>query len=264
MIRALAGTFGRIAAAGLVTVTLGLGHAMAAGEVEAPIDLAWDFEGPFGTFDENQLKRGLMVYEQVCHACHSLKYVAYRNLGDENGPDFTEAEVKAIAAKYQVTDGPDEFGEMYERAARPSDTFVAPFPNEQAARAANNGAYPPDLSLMTKARKNGPDYLYSLLVGYEDPPADVTLRAGMSYNPYFSGHQIAMPPPLYEEAVEYADGTPATVDQMAQDVVTFLMWTAEPTLVERKQIGLQVMIFLIVLTGLLYFTYRKVWRDVEH
>jgi cytochrome c1 len=185
----------------------------------------------------------------------------YRNL---EALGYGEKAIQAIAAEHEVTDGPDEEGEMFERPARPSDRFVAPFPNPEAARAANNGALPPDLSLMTKARAGGPDYLFALLTGYEEePPEGVEFVEGMYYNPYFPGRQIAMPPPLFDDAVEYADGTPATVEQMARDVVTFLSWAAEPEMEERKRLGIKVILFLVVLTGLFYAVKRKVWSDVH-
>lgn len=223
----------------------------------------WSFNGPFGTFDRAQLKRGFQVYKEVCAACHAIKYVSYRNLGEEGGPEFTEAEVKTIAAEYEVTDGPDAEGEMFQRPAEPKDRFVSTFPNDNAARSANNGALPPDLSLMAKARKHGPDYLYSLLTGYAEPPEDVSLADGMMYNPYFPGHQIAMPTPLSDDQVEYADGTAASLDQMARDVTAFLMWTAEPKLEHRHSLGLKVMIFLVIFAGLLYASYRRVWEDLH-
>jgi ubiquinol-cytochrome c reductase cytochrome c1 subunit len=176
-----------------------------------------------------------------------------------------EEQIKAVAASVQVTDGPNDDGEMFERAGLPADHFKAPFANEQAARAANNGAYPPDLSLMCKARAGGPDHIYAILTGYEEPPADFKLNEGMNYNKYFAAgaHQIAMPPPLSDGVVTYADGTEATVPQMARDVSHFLCWAAEPNLNDRHQTGVMVMLFLIVLTGCLYAVYRKVWADVH-
>jgi ubiquinol-cytochrome c reductase cytochrome c1 subunit len=220
----------------------------------------WSFQGIFGTFDRAALRRGFQVYREVCSACHSMNLLHYRNL-QEIG--FSEDEVKQIAASVQVTDGPNDAGEMYERPGRPSDTFKAPFPNEQAARAANNGALPPDLSLIVKARAGGADYLHAILAGYGEPPPDLKLAEGMNYNKYFPGHQIAMPPPLSEGAVTYADGTKATVDQMAFDVANFLAWAAEPTLEERHYTGVKTVLFLIVLTALLYAVKRKVWAEVH-
>ena len=238
--------------------------AQAAGGAHAPQSVAWTFDGVFGKFDRAQLQRGYQVYKEVCAACHSMDYVAFRNLGDAGGPELTEEQVKAIAAEYEVTDGPDDAGDMFERAALPKDKFPAPFANEQAARASNGGAYPPDLSLMAKARPNGPNYIYSLLVGYEDAPEGFELAEGMNYNPYFGGSQIAMAAPLSEDAVEYQDGTKASVDQMSKDVAAFMMWTAEPKLEERKSLGFKVMIYLVLLAALLYFVKRRVWEKVAH
>lgn len=236
--------------------------AQAAGDQKEPKDIAWSWEGPFGVFDRAALQRGFQVYEEVCSSCHGLRYLHYRNLADEGGPEFTEEEVKAIAAKYTVIDGPNEEGEMFERPAEPKDRFVDPFPNEQIAKLANNGALPPDLSLMTKARDGGADYVYSILTGYgEEPPADFELQPGLHYNPYFPGGQIAMAQPLYPDQVTYADGTEATVPQMAKDVVTFLHWAAEPKLEARKRTGFMVITYLIILAGLLYFTQRKIWAS---
>lgn len=234
--------------------------AQAAVEVLPPIEVDWPHEGFFGAFDYAAVQRGFQVYEQVCAACHGLDYIAFRHLQDIG---FSEEQVRAIASQYQVTAGPNDLGEMYEREGRPSDRIPPPFPNEQAARAANGGALPPDLALITKARADGSDYVYSLLRGYEEPPADVEPRQGMFYNLYFPGHWIAMPPPLSAGIVEYEDGTEATVEQMAYDVTAFLTWAAEPKLEERKQAGLKVMLFLIVVTGLFYATKRKIWSDAH-
>ncbi len=219
----------------------------------------WSFDGVTGTYDRNALRRGLQVYLEVCASCHSLNLVAYRHLG---GVGFSAEEIKAIAAEFEVEDGPNEEGEMFSRPARPSDRFAAPFANDNAARASNNGALPPDLSLMTKARKGGPDYLYALLTGYkEEPPEGVKLMEGMQYNVYFPNHQIAMASPLADDAVEYADGTKPTLAQLSEDVTTFLAWAAEPELEERKRMGVKVLLFLIVLTAMLYALKRQVWRD---
>ncbi|MEX1108066.1 MAG: cytochrome c1 [Dongiaceae bacterium] len=250
-----------VTAAGFGWAILASGGAEAAetGHIELP-EMHWSFESVFGTYDRGAQQRGFLVYKNVCASCHGLRLVAYRNLMDIG---FGEEEVKAIAAEYLVTDGPDENGEMFERPATPADRFVSPFPNENAARASNNGALPPDLSLMAKARIGGPDYLHGLLVGYEEPPAGVTVRDGLYYNKYFTGHQIAMPPPLFEDAVEYPDGTPATVEQMAEDVTQFLAWAAEPTLEQRHRTGVKVILFLIVLTALAYAVKRRVWADIH-
>ncbi len=221
----------------------------------------WSFSGIFGTFDLAQLQRGFQVYREVCAGCHGVKYIAFRNLLDLG---YSADEIKALAAEYSVPDGPDEDGEMFERAAIPSDLIPSPYPNDNAARAANGGALPPDLSLLAKARIGGPNYLHALLVGYpEEPPAGVELMDGMYYNAYFPGHQIAMPAPLSEDLVEYADGTPATVEQMASDVTAFMMWTAEPTLEVRKRTGVTVVLFLILMTAVFYAVKKKVWADVH-
>jgi ubiquinol-cytochrome c reductase cytochrome c1 subunit len=219
-------------------------------------DVEWHHAGPFGTFDRAAAQRGFLVYKEVCAACHSLRYVAFRHLEDIG---LTEAETKALAATYQVVDGPDDSGEMFERAGKPSDRYPSPYPNEKAARAANNGAYPPDLSLITKARVGFENYVYSVLTGYEEPPAGVEVREGMSYNAYFPGHQIAMPQPINDDQVTYPDGTKASIDQMAHDVVTFLAWAAEPSLEARKKMGVKVLLFLLAFAIVLYAVKRKVW-----
>jgi len=235
--------------------------AKAAGPSVDLLQKSWPHDGPFGKFDKASAQRGFQVYKEVCSSCHSLDFIAFRNLADLG---FNENEVKAIAAEYEVTDGPNDEGDMFERPAKPSDGFPAPFPNDNAARASNGGALPPDLSLITKARADGVNYLYSLLLGYEEPPSDFELGDGMNYNAYFGGHQIAMAQPLYEDSVEYGDGTQATLEQMSNDVTTFLTWAAEPKLEERKGTGLKVMMFLIILTALFYATKRKIWSDLHH
>ena len=242
-------------------VVIGSGPAMAAVDAVAPPSVKWSFDGLFGSFDRAALRRGFQVYTEVCAACHSLRLVSYRSL---EAIGFSEAQLKEIAAEVEIEDGPDAEGEMFDRPGRPSDRFVSPFPNDNAARAANNGALPPDLSLMTKARVGGPDYVYGLMVGYKDAPQGKEMSEGMAYNMYFPGHQIAMPAPLSEEQVEYADGTEATVSQMAKDVTNFLVWTAEPELEERKRMGVKVVLFLLLLTGMLYAVKRAVWSDVPH
>jgi ubiquinol-cytochrome c reductase cytochrome c1 subunit len=229
-------------------------------DAAVPLQRSWSFEGFFGTFDRSAAQRGLQVYREVCSGCHGLRYVAFRNL-EELG--FTEEEVSAIAAEYQVTDGPNDEGEMFERSAVPADNFPPPYPNDEAARFANGGALPPDLSLITKARADGTNYVYSLLQGYEEPPPGEEGLEGLYYNAYFPNHWIAMPQPLFEDGVTYADGSSASIEQMASDVAMFLSWTAEPTLEERKQTGLKVLLFLIILTGLLYATKRKIWAAVH-
>ena len=249
-----------LGAAAAAIVFVGLGGPATASEGTYP-EQNWSFDGVFGNFDRAALQRGFQVYQEVCAGCHGVKYIAFRNLTEIG---LSEDQVKAIAAEYEVEDGPDDDGEMFERPAILSDILPLPFANDNAARASNNGALPPDLSLIAKARTGGPDYLHALLVGYEDAPDDVMLNEGMSYNRYFRGNQIAMPPPLDEDAVEYTDGTPATVDQMASDVVNFLMWTAEPKLEVRKRMGIKVILFLLVLTALFYASKRKVWSRIDH
>lgn len=234
--------------------------ALAAGEAPRPPDAGFSFNSLLGTFDRGALQRGFQVYKEVCSACHSMRLLSYRNLLDIG---LSEAEVRQIAASFTVMDGPNDEGQMFERPARLSDRFRRPFPNDQAARAANNGALPPDLSVMTKARPDGANYLYGLLIGYVDPPPGVTVMDGMHYNAYFPGHQIAMPNVLNDGQVEFADGTRATVDQMARDVATFMAWAAEPEMEQRRQMGVKILIFLAILGGLVYATKRKVWADVK-
>lgn len=251
-----------LAAFGLALATAGFGASAQAAEATAELkERPWSTDGLFGTLDRAAAQRGLQVYREVCAACHGLDYVAFRTLADIG---YDEEQIKAIAAEYMITDGPDDSGEMFERPGLPSDRFPPPYPNEQAAAAVNGGKAPPDLSLIVKARMDGKNYLYSLLVGYEDPPPDFEVPANGYYNAYFPGHVIAMPPPLSPDQVTYADGTSATIEQMAADVTEFLTWTAEPKLEERKQTGLMVMLFLIVLTALSFAMKRKVWADVPH
>lgn len=283
------------------------GAQASSGKAKDPEHHHWHFAGPFGTFDKDALQRGFQVYETVCSSCHGLELVAFRNLGQKGGPFFLEScpagipetvdcsnpndnpIVKAIAANYrhEVTDGPDDTGEMFKRAGLPSDHIPGPYANEQLARLANNNALPPDLSLITKARHHGPDYIYSLLTGFEDAPSSVVIAPGQHYNPYFhgdmaqaikpemldaSGHPregvevplggvLAMAPPLADGIVEYADGSPQTVEQYAADVTEFLMWAAEPKMEARKALGVMTVIYLIILAGILYWSYRKVWAD---
>jgi ubiquinol-cytochrome c reductase cytochrome b/c1 subunit len=249
---------------------------------EHPPAQKWSFAGPFGKYDRGALQRGLKVYKEVCANCHALSYIAFRNLSDGGGPGYSTAQAAALASEYKVKDGPNDAGEMFERPGRPADYFPSPFPNEQAARASNGGAVPPDLSLIAKARsyergfprfifdfftqyqEQGPDYVAALLQGFEDaPPAGVTIPEGSYYNKYFPGHAIKMPKPLSDGQVTFDDGAPATVAQYAKDVTTFLMWTAEPQMEARKRMGFQVFIFLIVFAGLMYFTKKKVWADAH-
>ena len=257
-----------------------LGSANAAGfPIEKPKEQSWSFAGPLGHWDQAQLQRGLKIYTEVCAACHSLNLISYRNLADLG---YSEQQIKNFAAEVEVTDGPNEDGEMFERPGRPSDRFVSPYANDEEAKSANGCALPPDLSLMAKARapergfptfvfdiftmyaENGPDYLYSLLTGYQDAPEGVDV-GDLHYNPYFaSGNALAMASPLSDDLVEFDDGTPSTLDQQARDISAFLMWAAEPGLQQRKERGLIVMIFLLIFAGLLYFTKKKIWADVSH
>jgi len=286
----LAKSKGRSTVASAVVALLAIGslvvggshEAKAAENAETPPSLSWSFAGPFGKFDRGALQRGYKVYKEVCSTCHSMNLVHFRNLADPGGPGFTAAQAATVAAEYKVQDGPNDAGEMFERPGRVADKFPAPFPNENAARASNGGALPPDLSLIAKARsyprgfpqfifdfftqfqEQGPNYIDALLQGYsENPPAGVTIPEGSHYNKYFPGHAIKMPKPLSDDQVTYDDGSPQTVAQYARDVTTFLMWAAEPHLEARKRLGMQVMIFLIIFAGLLYFTKKKVWANAH-
>ena len=223
----------------------------------------WSFKGLFGKFDRASLQRGYQVYTEVCASCHSMKYLSYRNLSEEGGPEFSEAAAKAIAASFEVKDGPNADGEMFTRPGKLSDKFVMPYDNVKAAQAANGGAYPPDMSVLVKARGGGVDYIYSLLQGYEDPPSGVTLDDGVYYNKYMYGNKIRMAAPLSDGIVEYGDGTNASVEQMSKDVTTFLMWSAEPHLEARHQMGFKAIVYLIILTILVYFSMKKIWSRVE-
>lgn len=282
------------------TLALGLGliaapSAFAAGKAEHPLHVEWEFEGPFGQFDQAALQRGYQIYKEVCSSCHGMSMLSYRNLGEKGGPFATyevvneetgqkelvigthghgaklvnpidSPAIKAIAADFSVTELDNNSGDEITRPARPADRFVEPFPNEAIARLANGGAYPPDLSVIAKARHGGANYLYSLLVGYAEPDAAHAAEAppGKYYNPYFPGGWIAMPPPLVPDRVIYADGTAATVEQMARDVSVFLEWAGDPKAVQRKQMGFPVMVYLLILTGLLFAAYKQIWRKVKH
>ena len=263
---------------GLALGLLGTAAAFAA-DAPAPMDthrlapkkVDFSFEGPFGTYDKGALQRGFQVYKEVCSACHGLDHVAFHNLDEEGGPGFSEAQAKAIAAGYKIPAEPNERGETTDdngtRLTRPgtlADHFPNPFPNEEAARASNSGALPPDLSMVVKAREGGPQYVYSILTGFHmTPPKGFTVTDGKYYNPYFEGWNISMPPPLAVKSVEYSDGTQPTIEQEAHDVVTFLAWASEPKLEERKRMGFSVLIFLVALAGVLFAAYRKVWRDAH-
>jgi ubiquinol-cytochrome c reductase cytochrome c1 subunit len=220
----------------------------------------WSFEGIFGRYDNSTLQRGLQIYQEVCSACHGMKRLRFRELRDLG---FTDGQIKIYAETFEILDGPNELGEMFLRPGEPSDTFVSPYKNKEEAKASFGGSYPPDLSLLTKAIKNGPDYIYSLLTGYEDSPKEFKLTDGLYYNPYYDGKVIAMPPPLYDNAIEYIDGTNASLDQLSYDIVHFLNWAAEPKLQQRKSLGLKVLLFLIVLTLLLYVTMKEIWSRIE-
>jgi ubiquinol-cytochrome c reductase cytochrome c1 subunit len=220
----------------------------------------WPFNGIFGRFDESSLQRGFQVYREVCAACHGIRHISYRDL---KGIGYTNDEIKVIAADYEVMDGPNDDGEMFEREARPSDKFVGPYENDKIARLANNGAYPPDLSLIVKARADGANYLYSLLNGYKEFPENFEASEGMYYNEFYPGNQIAMPSPLMDDIVEYSDGTEATQSQIAKDVTSFLAWTAEPELEERKSLGVKTLFFLTLITLMLLGVKRKIWKDVD-
>tara|TARA_Y200000002_G_C22512841_1_gene592052 strand:- start:34 stop:813 length:780 start_codon:yes stop_codon:yes gene_type:complete len=223
----------------------------------------WSFKGLFGKFDRASLQRGYQVYTEVCASCHSMKYLSYRNLSEKGGPEFSLEQAKAIAASFEITDGPNDDGEMFERPAKLSDKFLMPYANDKEAQAANGGAYPPDMSVLAKARSGGVDYIYSVLLGYEDPPSGVTLDEGVYYNKYMYGNNIKMAQPLSDGLVEYIDGTEATEEQMAKDVTTFLMWAAEPHLEARHKMGFKAILYLIILTVLVYFSMKKIWSRIE-
>lgn len=250
----------RIVLAALAAVILLAGQALAQ-EESAPLpNERWSFDGLFGSFDLAAAQRGFWVYYNVCSNCHSMKELHYRDLA---GIGLDEAQIKAIAASVQVPKGVNDQGEPIQGPATPADQFRSPFANEQAARAAMNGALPPDLSLIVNAREGHADYVYGILTGFTDPPKGFNVPAGRYYNKVFPGNLIAMPPPLHDGLVQFADGTPSTVPQMAHDVVTYLEWTANPEMTQRKQIGVRVVLFLLLMTGLTYALKRKVWSDVH-
>ena len=247
----------------LIILILTVNYQVNAAEKVKLLKTDWSFKGLFGKFDRGSLQRGYQVYSEVCSSCHSMKYVSYRNLSEPGGPEFTEEQVKAIAANFEVVDGPNSDGEMFVRPAKPSDKFVMPFETVKAAQAANGGAYPPDMSVLAKARSGGVDYIYSVLLGYEDPPSGVTLDEGVYYNKYMYGNNIKMAKPLSNDLIEYSDGTVATEEQMAKDVTTFLMWAAEPHLEARHKMGFKAILYLIILTILVYFSMKKIWSRIE-
>ena len=247
----------------LTILLLAAMHQVKAAEKVDLLKTDWSFKGLFGKFDRGSLQRGYQVYTEVCASCHSMKYLSYRNLYEKGGPEFSIEQAKAIAASFEVTDGPNDDGEMFERPAKLSDKFVMPYGNIKEAQAANGGAYPPDMSVLAKARSGGVDYIYSVLLGYEDPPSGITLEDGVYYNKYMYGNNIKMSQPLYDGSVEYNDGTEATQEQMAKDVATFLMWAAEPHLEARHKMGFKAIMYLIILTILVYFSMKKIWSRIE-
>ena len=232
----------------------------AASEIKNAPKQQWSFDGLTGKFDISSIQRGYKVYREVCSGCHSMNLLYYRDLIDVG---FSEEEVKAIAAEYTVLDGPNDDGEMFERSAKPSDHFVSPFKNEQEARVSNNGSYPPDLSVITKTKKNGPDYIYNLLMGYTEPPEDFELGEGMYYNKWKEGHQIAMAQPLDEGYVDYDDGTENSLHQLSKDITYFLVWAAEPELEERKRMGIKVLLFFIIAGALVFLVKKNLWKKIH-
>jgi len=257
MLRLLNNSLGKIF---LIIFIIGISNHANSGEKNAKfIKNNWSFEGIFGTFDRASLQRGYQVYQEVCSGCHSVKHLSYRNLSEKGGPEFSLEEAKAIATQFEVTDGPNEDGEMFTRPGRLSDKFVSPFPNIKAAAVANGGAYPPDMSVLAKARKGGANYIYSLLLGYEEAPSGYELDDGVYYNKYMSGQKIKMAEPISDGVVEYTDGTETTKAQIARDVTTFLVWAADPHLEARHKMGFKVFFYLIILLTLVYLSKQKVW-----
>ncbi len=233
----------------------------AGGDAPKPPSQDWSFSGAFGTYDKVALQRGYKIYRDVCASCHSMKRVRFREL---SALGYNEDQIKSIAAEYVVIDGPNEDGEMFERPALPSDAFVSPFPNEQAAKAANNGALPPDLSLITKARANGSNYVAALMVGYSDKlPHGTVLADGQYWNKYFPGHKLAMAPPLSDGSVTYEDGTMETLEQYAKDIAHFLTWAADPYMEERKRTGFKVILFLLIFAGVMYSVKSRIWSKLH-
>jgi ubiquinol-cytochrome c reductase cytochrome c1 subunit len=277
-----------LALATLIALPSATAFAAGGGEGAAKIERQqWSFSGISGTYDKQQLQRGFGVYKEVCAACHGLDRIAFRNLSEPGGPEFNVEQVKALAATYEVPAEPDDEGEVKPRPAVASDKFPPLYANDKAARAAQNGALPPDLSVIVRARgvpytgswyahpfamlkdmatgyqEGGADYIYALLTGYKKAPSGVEVPEGMSYNAAFPGHMIAMAPPLSADTGIYSDGTPETVDNYARDVVAFLSWASDPTLNKRKQMGWMVMIFLLITSVLLYISKRRIWSDAH-
>lgn len=244
----------------LSLILVASGAVIASSDGLAPKKLKWNFDGMLGTFDRTSIQRGFQVYKEVCSACHSLDLISFRNLTEIG---FSLEQAKEIAKGYSIQAGPNDSGEMFERPGTLPDYFPNPYANEQTARASNNGAYPPDLSLVVRARPNGANYVFSLLTGFnQTPPNEMKIQDGMYYNPYFPGMQISMAPPLSEGIVQYTDGTAATTEQMAKDVVNFLQWTSDPKMESRKSMGIKVLIFLFIFTGLFYVAKKRVWSKI--
>ena len=245
-----------------IFLTFYFGQSLASDQELLKVD--WTFKGVTGKFDRSSLQRGYQVYKEVCASCHSMRHLSYRNLGEKGGPEFSKEEVKAIASQFEVQDGPNQDGEMFTRTALPSDKFVKPYSNSNAARAANGGAYPPDMSVLVKARKGGANYVYSVLMGYADEiPSNITLEEGVYFNKYMTGNKIRMPKPINDGSVEYTDGTNASEEQISKDVVAFLTWAAEPHLEARKRTGFKSIIYLLILTILGFIIKKKIWSNIE-
>ena len=223
----------------------------------------WSFKGIFGKFDRGELRRGYQVYSEVCSGCHSISQLSYRNLSEKGGPEFSIKVVEDIAASFEIKDGPNSEGDMFTRPGRLPDKFPNPYPNIEAAKAANGGAYPPDMSVLAKARKGGAAYIFSLLQGYNEPPEGYQLDEGVYYNKYMDGNQIKMPNVLFDDLVEYVDGTKATKEQMSKDISSFLTWVSEPSLESRHKLGFKVILFLIILAVLVYFSMNRLWSRIE-
>ena len=247
----------------IISISFQVGEVYADEDKLPPKQMEWSFDGFLGNFDRQSIERGFKVYKEVCAACHAIKRIAFRNLKDIG---FSEEEIKSLAASYTIKDGPNDDGDMFDRPGKPSDYIPSPYANDNAARASNNGALPPDLSLIIKAREDGANYVYSLLTGFQKAPEGFQVGENMYYNPYFAGggSKLAMPPPLTTEGqVEYTDGTKATVDQMSKDVVNFLQWSSEPEMEARKSLGVKAIIFTFILTFFFYVSYKRIWKKVK-